>query len=368
MSKKPPRSALREESRLWHDAEQHQIKMGCYSCPWLKTCGGLAVQEALLDCLGLCCLDTANCTRTCPKNAGFADRTLEIDGFGLLNVPVAPQLAEPTLPSLIPMFMHRGNRARPITHGAIALSLYEMFSRGTPTLKFSTRDDLDRAFLIAPGAALVLSGTAEDNPLERWWQMGSSARREAARAISSLRPELVTTPNYSLFCSRVRFDDLSAMKRIAITAEEFASAGVATGLHVNARTDRDYERWAEFLRHQPAITHIAAEFATGAGRANRIAWHVDRLVRLPEEVGRPLKLVVRGGTEFLPMLLPKFERLHFLETSVFMKSMNRQAAIVQSDGAIGWETRPTPKHLPLDDIVEHNLGVIAASFAARTAR
>jgi hypothetical protein len=54
---------------------------------------------------------------------------------------------------------------------------------------------------------------------------------------------MATTPNYSLFVDRPRWDDLHAMKRIAIVHGEFLEAGMPGALHVNGRTDRDFERW-----------------------------------------------------------------------------------------------------------------------------
>jgi hypothetical protein len=98
-------------------------------------------------------------------------------------------------------------------------------------------------------------------------------RRDAIRALRSLGVTLVTTPNFSLFIDQPRWDDLHSQKRIMIVHEEFLSEGLPAALHVNARTERDWERWTEYIAARPELTHIAFEFATGAGLGaqNRVA-------------------------------------------------------------------------------------------------
>ena len=83
------------------------------------------------------------------------------------------------------------------------------------------------------------------------------------------------------------------MKRIAIVHQEFLSEGMPAALHVNARTDRDWERWREYVAARPEVAHIAFEFGTGAGWGERMGWHTAQLAQLARAVNRPLHLVVR---------------------------------------------------------------------------
>ncbi|MFX8906933.1 hypothetical protein ABTM87_19065, partial [Acinetobacter baumannii] len=73
------------------------------------------------------------------------------------------------------------------------------------------------------------------------------------------------------------------------------NAGVPCALHLNARTDRDWERWTVFLKAHPEISCVAFEFGTGAGSKSRIPWYVTQLKRLADEASRPLQLILRGG-------------------------------------------------------------------------
>src|SRR3546814_5181589 len=66
-------------------------------------------------------------------------------------------------------------------------------------------------------------------------------------------------------------------------------AGLPTALHANARTERDFEGWGELIAERPEIQYLAFEFATGAGRGERLDWHVAQLTalaaRVPQRLG-----------------------------------------------------------------------------------
>ena len=46
-----------------------------------------------------------------------------------------------------------------------------------------------------------------------------------------------------------------------------------SALHLNARTEYDYIRWASLIAQRAEIEILAFEFATGCGRGERIDWH-----------------------------------------------------------------------------------------------
>ncbi len=169
---------------------------------------------------------------------------------------------------------------------------------------------------------------------------------------------LVTTPNYSLFLDRPRWDDLHAMKRIALVHQEFLSEGMPAALHVNGRTETDFRRWGAYLASRPEITHLACEFTTGTGWAGRREQHAAWLAGLPAAAERPLHLVIRGGTEILPILSQAFARLTVLDTSIFMKTMMRRRAVPADNVRLAWHRAPTATGLPLDDLFAENLATV----------
>jgi len=170
---------------------------------------------------------------------------------------------------------------------------------------------------------------------------------------------LVTTPNYSLFADQPRWDDLHSMKRIALVCQEFLNLGVPCALHVNARTERDWERWAEFLAARTEFTHIAFEFGTGAGWKGRIDWYAEQLARLRAAVARPIQLIVRGGIAILPRLASTFDGVTLLETSTFVKTVRRKAAFLDRSSRLRWRHAPTQPNEMLDTLFEHNWTVVS---------
>lgn len=349
-------------NRHWHG---HQLtkSLGCQGCVFHAVCGGLQVEAAVFDCMTYCrCEKQSTCDNVCPRNASHhVARTREVKGLEFGNVQSAPAFAAPPLPLMTPMIFHSYSRSRPIGMRAVALSLYEMFSKADGSLRFATRRDLLDHYKLADDATIILSGTHEDFLIERWWNL---ANREAVtRGLIDLGVALVTTPNYSLFGDVPRLDNLFNMKRIALVWSEIQREGMPCALHLNARTDRDFERWSEFLRDHPEISHVAFEFGTGAGSKNRIGWHVEHLAALARHVGRPLHLIVRGGIKELRVLTGAFAGVTFIDTSVFMKTQHRQR-LVANGHRLTSESSPTPKDAPIDDLLDDNIATSKAFVEA----
>jgi hypothetical protein len=226
-----------------------------------------------------------------------------------------------------------------------------MFNRRTGEPRFWSGSALRAEFLIAPETTIVLTGTDQDPPLERWWSLGEASRRSVIRALISAGVALATVPNYSLILNRPRWDDLHAMKRIGLVHYEFLDEGLPAALHINGRTDTDFLRWTDYLIRRPEISHVAYEFRTMSGRHKT---HVEWLVGVARLVGRPLHLIMRGGIEYFLSLSAAFTNVTFLDTTVFMKTIKRQRAYRTNDGGIDWKCQRTEKGLPLDKLFTEN--------------
>jgi hypothetical protein len=356
-SEKPAaiQARLRRKLRRHWDRPSLPTALGCTVCPQYEECGGLHTERRQFDCLGQCCGKPDSCTKVCRRNvARYTQQVREIGGFELSKTPRAPALLAPTLPPFVAMLYHRGRRSNLFSDSVVALSLYSLFYKQAGRSKFASRADLCAAFGISAEAQIVLTGTDQDPPLERWWRYGEDRRRQAIRDLRLLGISLVTTPNYSLFANLPRWDDLHSMKRIAIVQAEFASGGVPCALHVNGRTEKDFHRWGRFLADRPEITHIAYEFGTGAGRPERLSQHLAWLADVAHIASRPLTLVVRGGLQALPFLAGIFADVVFIDTDVFMKTMNRQGVVRSGNSGIEWCSMPTAHGDFLDDLFERN--------------
>jgi hypothetical protein len=218
----------------------------------------LAHEGGFFDCLQFCCGKPETCDRVCRNNPDYVDRVREVGGFALDNVPRAPLLDAPELRRLVPVIFHSNGRALAVPFSVAALPLYRMFDRRSGAPRFADHASLCAAFGIAQGTVVILTGTDRDPPLERWWGLGGELRRAAIRALKGAGVRLVTTPNYSLFLDRPRWDDLHSIKRIALVHEEFLSEGMPAALHVNGCTETDFGRWGDYVAARPEITHLAS--------------------------------------------------------------------------------------------------------------
>lgn len=354
---------LRREKRLWHDEKRNMPSLGCHSCREYKLCGGLRLSTAFFDCLQFCCGNTHACDRVCRKHPDFVDYVREINTFSFDNIPQNALVPAPALPRVVPIVFHGNRREKHFSPQAVALPLARMFVKQNGEPRFHQHKELCDAFQIAEGVPIILSGTDRDRPLERWWEMGEKARSKVIVSLKEIGVNLVTTPNYSLFIDRPRWDDLHAMKRIAILHAEFLAQGLPSALHVNGRTDTDFQRWADFIVKHPEVTHIAYEFTTGTGWASRREQHLLWLKKLALDVGRPLHLLVRGGRTILSDLATSFSQLTFLDTSIFLKTMKRQKALRIGNADIRWDTSLTPDGEPLDQFLEENYATVAPWLA-----
>lgn len=350
---------LRDTRRLWHVPGPVQPPFGCQGCQQRDLCGGLQVETPIYNCLTFCrCVDPAKCDNVCPKSMRhFVARSQEVRGFELLNVPRTPELVVPALPATVPLIYHGFSRNVPLRVAAVALPLAEMVTRTDRALRFRTRADLAEHFQLDPGCQLVLSGTDEDPAIERWWKLVD--REAVIRGLHALGVTTITSPNYSLFADVPRHDNLYNMKRIALIWSEFQRAGLPAALHVNARTNRDWERWTDFIGRRPEAAVLAFEFGTGAGARTRMDWHVEQLSQLAQRVTRPLTLIVRGGSAVLPALRTAFHAVTYIDTAPFVKTLRRQRAHIVGDKLV-WQSAPTARGTPLDELLQANIATSTA--------
>jgi hypothetical protein len=99
--------------------------------------------------------------------------------------------------------------------------------------------------------------------------------------------------------------------------------------------------------------------------------HVEWLVGVARAVGRRLHLIVRGGTQYFLPLSTAFTNITFLDTTVFMKTVNRQRAYRTRDGGVHWKRHRTKEGAPLDKLLSENADTRAqwlSELAAKAAK
>lgn len=341
---------------LWNVSHRYASPFGCIDCPDRQPCGGVQMHASVMSCLDFCCGNPSTCDKVCRLNAiEFAASLWEVGGWCLNNVPRQSPHAGPVLPALVPLIDHGSiRRSRFIESDAVCLPFFKVVDLSDNSPRFTSKVELSEHFRVHVDVAIILSGTDRDRRLERWWSLTVHRRLDAIRRLRDLGVELVTTPNYSLFSNVPRWENMFNMKRIALVHEEFLSAGMAAGLHVNARTEWDWDRWIEYVCARNEVTHVAYEFGTGASRRPRLDWHAQHLGLLAREVGRPLHLVVRGGKPALPELVSAFDKVTFIDTNAFTKTTRARQRAYFAGKRLRWRRSLTAKEEPLDQLLSHN--------------
>lgn len=311
------------------DSKSRQLAHECTTCSFVRECGGLYTTSTLLGCQQHCrCTpaDRNQCQRACICNhKKLVDRIREIHRFDLDLPRIEPkQLGN--FPLLIPVIQAGYLRHAECSSEVIGLKMQSLFRLGNGAPLNITRHDLARKFRIRADAKLFVTSIDIDQVLENLWK--SPSRKTIFEWIASLDPECVTVPNFSLFCDAVRTEDLYNMKRIAILWHEMESAGIKTAIHLNARTDNDWDRWIGFLKAHPEIRAVAFEFNTVSNKARR-TWYLEKLLKMKQNVDRPLRLLVQGGREFLPRLRAAFESTSTFSTDAYINMVKRKKLAIE---------------------------------------
>lgn len=354
----PAARPFRHPHSLWDDPARSPKALGCRTCVDNDICGGAHRGSGFFDCQDYCrCTDKANCDLVCRGNPmSFVQRMREVAGLNLADAPRAPLNPVAALPAMIPLIEHKSARQKPLNFPIVTLLLHKLIDFDKRALRYADREALAAQFGIDPNARIIVSGVGRDVKIERYW--GLSNREEVLAGLRELDIALITTPNYSVLSDVPRTDNLHAMKRIMLTYSEMARAGLPTALHVNARTERDYERWADVIGEREEVQCLAFEFATGAGRGTRIEWHVERLQQLATAIGRPIRLVLRGGNRVLEELRQSFDAVSMIDTDAFNRARCRQLAYFTESGRLAWRKHPTAAGEPIDELLACNVATL----------
>jgi hypothetical protein len=335
----------------WHFRSDQPLSFNCRNCPILSICGGLRVKGPAMDCMRFCCgKQTCNMVCFC-KPQNYAMRLQEIRGFGLENIPRCDPVKFDRLKGYSPLIHHAYSRTGVFSGEMVSISLYELLDQhGAP--KYRSRLDVTKQFRVRADAKLIVTGVNVDSLLERVWQ--STHRESIALMLKAIQVDLVTSPNFSVYNNVPRPENLYNIKRNALLAQELLSLGVPMALHINACTDTDYLRYAEFLKERNEFQAISFEFITGTGYPSRIWWHVKKLVELSNFVGRPLQLVLRGGTNALSVLAAVYPNIVVVDSDPLFRALHRKRMVFGNDGHIQYLDNKLPEGHPVDDLLTQN--------------
>jgi hypothetical protein len=336
----------------WHFRADQPVSFGCNACFLKTTCGGLRVRGAAFDCQRFCCGES-NCETVCFNSpVEYAKRLKEVGGFELDTIPRCDPVKFDHIQGYAPLFHHAYSRKAEFFGEAIAISLFELLDRGGAP-KYFSKAEISQNFRIDQQASLIVSGIQKDFLLERVWR--SPHRTSIALMLKSIGVALFTSPNFSVYNNVPRPENLYNIKRIGLISYEFLAAGVPTALHINACTDTDYDNYARFLSTHTEFEAISFDFITGPGYPSRLWWHTGKLIDLRNRIGRPVQLVLRGGTRALSALSGAYSNIVIVDSDPLHKALHRQRMIFGNDGHISVVKNPLPAGMPVDDLVKQNV-------------
>lgn len=340
------------------------ISMGCQNCFLRETCGGLPNGDLFLTCFDQFCCGGKGCDHVCPyKPEDYQERMREIGGLRFDNVSELRQ-APAQLPAYIPMVHHGSRRNKPLQSEVVALDPYKIFRRRGRRYSARTEDpiQLRRHFKVADDARVILRGTGKDRFLELYWEFRKT--ESVASRVAKLGIELFIGPNYSHFLDVPRPDLLFNRKRQLICLEELSNAGVSVAPNLSAITPADWDFWTGFLKGNQQLFHVAVNFQTGYRTHGEGIKAINRVLRMQDEIGRRLSLILIGGGQFTKYAAGRFESVTVIDSQPFKQTVYRQR-FAPIGTKRSWDETWTLETQLLDDLFHENVTDYSKWIAAQ---
>lgn len=335
------------------------VSPACQSCFLREPCGGLPNGNLFLDCFTQFCCGGGQCDNVCPYNRDdYRRRMFEIGGLRFDDLP--PLRQRPLgLPRYVPMVHHGYRRSGPLGAATVALDPYMIFSLRDEkyTAVASGPTGLRRHFKVAEDARIILRGTAKDRFLERYWERRRSD--EVARQVASLNVSLFIGPNYSHFLDVPRTDHLYNRKRQLMCLSELSEAGVSVAPNLSAITPADWDFWADFLKANTQVLHVAVNFQTGYRTRKEGLKAISRVVQMQDEIGRGISLVLVGGAQYVKDVAGRTTSFTLIDSQPFKQSLYRKR-FRPDRSRRRWEDTWTLEGQPIDELMQQNVEGYAA--------
>jgi len=359
-------SASRATAAHWDDRDSYPAALYCAICPLYRLCGGIHCKASPLGCDEFCCGRKEGCTTVCRYNPDFLIQLAEVGGFDLDRLPHISGPRVQLANRIAPLVYHGSKRALRVSPGLVALRLADLIDFAGASSRYRSREQLCEAFRIDEAAKIILTGVDHDPVIEKVWKLGPK-RPSVLRSLAGLGIECATTPNFSMVLDVPRSDNLHSMQRIGILYNEMCEAGLPTALHINGRTDRDFDRWGSFLADRPYVDAVSYEFITGAGLAGRIDKHLMWLNDLRTRIGRPLTCILRGNPTCLDYLDSGYAPV-YIETTSFVKTVKRQISRRYGNWNLRWNTAKSSSTTDLSSALGLNISEVHRSLSTRYTR
>ena len=220
---------------------------------------------------------------------------------------------------------------------------------------------------LAPETRVLVTSVGQDRYIEDFWE--NHSRFDILQRIAQLGVSGMTVPNYSFMIDVPRTNSLYNLSRIFRVAERMSEAGIATVLHLNATTKRDWERWCDVLREQHHMNCVCIEFQTGTSHHTIGDKYFSGLVQLQQSLGRQLHpLALAGGARLADLRKYFPHSFTIIDATPFLKTMNRQMLVNYREGKWKWRALETPIGAPLDQYLQDNINKHRSRLLAQIGR
>jgi hypothetical protein len=311
---------------------------GCQECRFKpRLCHGT---DGHLGVHGCPAFDHSKCVEyewTCPCNLErLVERHREVGGFDcILNTPL--RSIDIPLPKYIPTFYHDFPGTKPLNLEWIALPLHHLLkfsSKGTIAAIVKTGQELRESLCIQQGTKIVVTGPGPDQTLEDFWRFHRKAN--LFRLLKDLDIQLFTVPNFSFFSDMPPMHHRYNQSRILRLAERASDAGVNAVLHLNAIHEDAWRGWENLFIKHAEIKFVCLEFQTGYASPVIGEAALARLVKLQDNVGRPLHPILIGAARYAYGIGKNFESCTFIDAEPFLQTFNRKIFTGLPDGKCKW--------------------------------
>ena len=224
----------------------------CYECLARDICGGCEP-----DCLYCASVPRVGGTRrdvtTCYRDdlPGFI---ADVGGLHFEDIVAAPSNL-PRFPPYIPQIGRVGRRLRLPSYPIYAVACDLVRSH---LLNGRPLQNLRPHFGIPASSQVLLINFAKDAIVERIW----TAQRNVVASIAASGLDAVIAPNYSVFWTEPRMEQLINMKRSLVNFEQLQAQGVSAIPHIYWRRQEDLQRWADWIRANPSVNVISVNLQT----------------------------------------------------------------------------------------------------------
>ena len=287
---------------------------------------------------------------TCVCNLGrLGARVMEVRNFQCrLERALLP--IDFNLPQFVPTFYHRFSDVEPLEIEWVAVPLHVLFrpvsGDGIKCLA-EDRDALRASLGLHQKTRIMVTGPGKDQLIEVFWRF-----HRAAKLLDLLKKwdvQLFTVPNYSFFTDAPPLHHHYNRSRILRVAERATEAGVCSVLHLNALHRQTWKEWGDLLRSHSEIKHVCMEFQTGYASPEAGLAALGELVRIQENIQRPLHPILIGAARYAGFIGKHFRSCTIVDAQPFLKTFNRKIFKAMPGGGGDWffkSTKPSESIIP----------------------